>query len=298
MRVILVSYLDADVYHHDPVYAPPFPLLSLPWEIIRSIFVYCDYGTLQALRRSCKSIKNAIDNDALFDRLLFRNRPFTNPVLTTAELKKIKRRAMNDEDSQKDSPLHERDLPTPVDRFIRAHPAFDRFAWSTDMDWTEIYLHYLMPLGVEAAAVLSNECATSPPVRTLEVLVSRRDIGLHTLLRGGVESQSQVAEVGIDDQQERDEHFNEDDGGNEGSTFHLKQVSSSTSHQQQAVRIKDVVKALARIADEWKRRYPYDLPFGDQYVPSSYWDTWPCSFDLGVYIIREGRLRLHLRGCR
>ncbi|KAE8255637.1 hypothetical protein A4X13_0g2977 [Tilletia indica] len=277
---VYISYDDAAPDWPDPITSPPFPLLSLPSEIIRSILVYCKHATLQSLRRSCKRIKNVIDNDAIFDRPLFRDRPSTNPVLTTAELKKIKRLAMAREVSRKDSPPYDRDFdaasPTPVNRFIQAHPIFDKFAWSFDMDWTKACLLDFIPLHAEGAAVINNECATNPPVRTLEVLVTRKDIAFHTFLRRGGECQPEAAEVGIDEQQEQDE-----------------QCDNSTSHKVLAIRIKDVIQALAEIADEWKRQHPQEIPFGADYV-------WPLRntsipyLVLGLYITKEGWLCLEL----
>ncbi|CAD6929773.1 unnamed protein product [Tilletia controversa] len=142
--------------------APPF--FGLPFELVKFILEQCDdYRTLHTLRGTCKAFKNTIDNDPFFDKVLFRNRPLTNPTLTGADIAKIWSLEKDGEEEEIGDAINtlflERGNP-----YIDVHPALSRAFWSKDAcsSLNEISLTPELTIG-DVPHVL-KECATWPPV--------------------------------------------------------------------------------------------------------------------------------------
>ncbi|KAE8223442.1 hypothetical protein CF319_g3512 [Tilletia indica] len=147
-----------------------FPLFDLPSEIIESILVQCDYFTLLSLRRSCKRVKSTIDNHVVLSRAVFRNWPSTNPVITEARLLEIGRLAhAKTMEAIKTDPTFSRG----VNEFISTHPIFNRLYWPT---WGMFRLQAEnVGLDLSRFPHIQDECATCPPVFTLEIVFTSPD---------------------------------------------------------------------------------------------------------------------------
>ncbi|CAD6928975.1 unnamed protein product [Tilletia controversa] len=162
--------------------APAFPLFDLPFELIRSIFVRCDYYSLNILRQVCKSFKNIVDSDTVFDPILFRIRPQSNPALTRDDLLEIKRLA--------EARVVHSDEPKPsvskaLNTYIITHPALGRLRWYS-VDGRGVATFERKPNLVDCdpavvkVAHVPDECATYPPVLELEIFM-RAIVGFGSL---------------------------------------------------------------------------------------------------------------------
>ncbi|CAD6889938.1 unnamed protein product [Tilletia laevis] len=139
--------------------------LGLPYEIIRSIMVQCDYFSLHALRRTCTAVKSMIDNDPVFDAPLFRNRLLTNPTLTSDDL--IKLRGLEPIGDSDDPYLYE------GNPYINIHPALAQLFWDVDVDsYEDVVVKLTSQLTIDEVPHVLNECATCPPDSALRLTMS------------------------------------------------------------------------------------------------------------------------------